>query len=76
MTLTEMLKEALYHTDYKEHYSEKFMNEQLAPVKEVFKEWLKTVGLPDLIVLGKHGDATFNATEATRKLLMTLVDEP
>lgn len=34
-------------------------------VKEIFKEWLKTVGLPQQM-----------SEEATRQLLIALVDEP
>ena len=54
-TLTEMLVNA----------DTFFYPDQLATAKEVFKEWLKTVGLP-----------TQMSEESTRQLLITLVDEP
>ena len=64
-TLTEMLVSSDTHFDL----------DQISAAKEAFKEWLKTVGLPDHISYGKGG-VPFNATESTRKLLITLVDEP
>ena len=54
-TLTEMLVNA----------DTFFYPDQLIAVKEVFKEWLRTVGLP-----------TQMSEESTRQLLITLVDEP
>lgn len=54
-TLTEMLVNSDTH----------FHPDQLIAAKEVFKEWLKQVGLPPH-PLG----------EITRQLLVTLVDEP
>lgn len=42
-----------------------FHREQLTTAKEIFKDWLRTVSLPDYVGLPE-----------TRKLLITLVDEP
>lgn len=42
---------------------------------EIFKDWLRSVGLTDYFTLDKLG-LGFNATESIRKLLITLVDEP
>lgn len=61
MTLTEMLKE--------------INPDDVELNREVFKEWLKEVGLPDYQVIGKNFHQ-FSATESLRKLLITLVDEP
>jgi len=44
-------------------------------VKEIFKEWLNTVGLPDYTSLNMDG-YTFSATKSLRQLLIILVDEP
>ena len=61
-TLTEMLKVLGYQEDV-----------ELA--KRVFKEWLKSVGLPDYESKSKYG-ITFSSTESLRQLLIILVDEP
>ena len=60
MALTEMLAKEVKHPE---------------PVKEVFKQWLKEVGLPDHDTIGKGG-YIFSATESTRELLILLIDEP
>ena len=54
LTLTEILSSAI-----------RLNKGEVTTVKEVFKEWLKTVGLP-----------TQMSEESTRQLLITLVDEP
>lgn len=62
MTLTEMLVNAgqggAVHVEYS---------------KQIFKEWLETVGLPQYY---NPDGMCFNATESLRKLLIQLVDEP
>ena len=65
MTLTEMLKVVLPDDNEPE----------LGPMKIIFKQWLKEVGLPDHDTIGKGG-YIFSATESTRDLLILLVDEP
>ena len=65
MTLTKMLTESLVF-DYPD---------QIDDTKKVFQEWLQLVGLPDYYALDRGGTG-FNTTESTRKLLITLVDEP
>ena len=62
MTLTEMLGELQIRHSKKE-------------IKDVFKQWLKEVGLPDHDTVGKGG-CIFSATVSTRDLLILLVDEP
>lgn len=42
---------------------------------EVFKEWLKAVGLTDYYSVDRDG-WNFNTTESIRQLLIALVDEP
>lgn len=42
---------------------------------EVFKDWLKTVGLTDYYSSNRDG-VEFNTTESLRQLLIALVDEP
>ena len=44
-------------------------------IKGVFKEWLRTVGLPNRYGISRDA-ALFNITESTQQLLITLVDEP
>ena len=66
MTLTEMLEE-----ESKELGSILRVSE----TKEIFKQWLKEVGLSDHDTIGKGG-YIFSATESTRDLLILLVDEP
>jgi len=59
-TLTEMLKENML-----DPYP---IPDAVDKVKEIFKEWLRTVGLPD--------SRFWQAPESIRQLLITLVDEP
>lgn len=47
--------------------------EDIELAKRVFKEWLRTVGLPQYF---EPDGMSFNATESIRNLLITLVDEP
>ena len=61
MTLTEMLREIDPMADVR-----------VGLYKEVFKDWLKGVGLPEI----GFQYYNFNITESLRKLLITLVDEP
>ncbi|MCK4414937.1 MAG: hypothetical protein KAY32_15490 [Candidatus Eisenbacteria sp.] len=69
-TLTEMLTPIL------EAETDPVEADWLVPiVKKKFKDWLRTVGLPDYQSYGKGG-VPISATEAIRKLLITLVDEP
>jgi len=56
-TLTEMLKEEML-----DPYPEP---DAVDVVKRIFKDWLRTVGLPSQM-----------SEESTRQLLITLVDEP
>ena len=44
------------------------------PVKEVIKQWLSDVGLPQYFTPNKYGDE-MDATDSIRKLLIILVDE-
>ena len=44
--------------------------EELATIKSTFKDWLRTVGLPN------QGAALYPVVENARQLLITLVDEP
>ena len=64
MTLTEMLEQQSNHRPL-----------TVDIVKDVFKEWLGEVGLPDYYVELRH-DITKNATRLTRDLLVILVGEP
>ncbi len=66
MTLAEMLEEKSKYPGSILHVDE---------TKEIFKQWLKEVGLPDHDTVGKGG-CIFSATESTRDLLILLVDEP
>lgn len=66
-TLTKMLNEKAFHYESMDEGAVIYVEE----VKQVLKEWLKTVGLPNYFI--SNG---LNATEATRRLLITLVDEP
>ena len=65
--LTQMLR----HTLKLETQPDEFIlvtiqkNEMLATIKAVFEEWLRTVGIPE-----------GSSVEDTRRLLVTLVDEP
>ena len=61
MTLTEMLLTETYNSDARQDYEE-----SIGVIKEVFKNWLKTVGLTDCV----------QTPESIRRLLITLVDEP
>jgi len=67
MTLTEML----------DNKSCEISDRLLTPgdAGRVFKKWLKEVGLPQYYSYDRDGHS-FNATESTRQLLVTLVDEP
>ena len=56
-TLTEMLKEEML-----DPYP---YPDAVDKVKQIFKEWLRTVGLPNGMIV-----------ESTRHLLITLIDEP
>lgn len=73
MVLTEMLRENL-GTEPESDAEAKAIEDELTLIKTVFKNWLKTVGLPDYWKVGAR--EPFNATEAARKLLINLVDEP
>ena len=64
MTLTEMLEQQANHRPLTTEI-----------VKDIFKEWLREVGLPDYYVHLPH-DLTENATQLTRDLLVILADEP
>lgn len=66
-TLTEMLSEKLNREPMTEQESIA-CELRIEEVKSIFKDWLKTVGLPVI-------DYT-DYTENTRKLLVALVDEP
>ena len=75
-TLTKMLVKALHEDLEPESEPEAEAREYyLTTIKDTYKEWLRTVELPDYYVSDDH-DVTFNATESTRQLLITLVDEP
>ena len=76
MTLTTMLSEVIDYPEgtvteegsVVEHYK------TVLKVKDTFKEWLRTVGLPNYYSPNKDG--VFNVTRSLRKLLILLVDEP
>ena len=74
-TLTKMLTALHEDLPAKSKVETEFREWYLKIIKDTFKEWLKTVGLPDHINYGKGG-VSFNATESTRKLLITSMDEP
>lgn len=67
MTLTEMLNEDMLDPYPKPDATDK--------VKEIFKEWLRTVGLTNYYSPNRDG-FEFNTTESIRHLLIALVDEP
>ena len=63
-TLTRMLRDGL-NMEPKCDAEARAIEENLNLIKSVLKKWLRTVGLPDYVGLPE-----------TRKLLITLVDEP
>lgn len=69
MTLTEMLNEKAYHYESMDEGAIVYIEE----AKSIFKDWLKTVCLPEYLDLDGRNT---NATSRTRQLLITLVDEP
>ncbi len=79
MTLTEMLGKAQQQVNdimqAGEAPAHQYEEMLLESFKETFKEWLRTVGLPNFQSYGKGG-VPISATESLRKLLMILVDEP
>ena len=75
MTLHDELKQDLCLAE-PETKEEREANEiELATIKNAFKKWLGTVGLPDYWSLDRDS-IRFNVTESLRKLLIILVDEP
>ena len=74
-TLTKTLAEAVYHSDsvITAVDAGSWQDEFVELMKGTFKEWLKTVNLPQYY--NPDGQCC-NATESLRKLLVTLVDEP
>lgn len=71
MTLTEMLNEKAGHIESMDKGAIVWVED----AKSIFKEWLRTVGLPHYHSFDKDGNA-LNATECIQQLLITLVDEP
>lgn len=80
-TLTEMLRQKLLEACSRGLGSEELAmiaelsEPEIVIIKDTFKEWLKTVGLPDYWSAGRIG-AQFSTTESLRQLLIALVDEP
>ena len=63
-TLTTMLRDALNMEPQSDAHAQA-MEDTLTTIKSAFKDWLRTVGLPQQM-----------SEESTRQLLITLVDEP
>lgn len=74
-TLTGMLIDSLRTIPREPETESEAKDAILKAIKDVFKEWLRTVSLPLITAYSRDG-VSFNATESIRKLLIALVDEP
>ena len=74
MTLTETLRENL-GMEPESDAEAKAIEDELTLIKTVFKNWLEGIGLPDYLSIDLKGNE-FNVTDAIRKILILLVDEP
>ena len=73
-TLTKMLEESIFYADFiikSTGDRDKDEEQYIELLKNTFKGWLKTVSLPQHI----SGDP-WEGVESTRRLLITLIDEP
>lgn len=66
-TLTELLRERICDPDPWTEAQSEADEQEVEAVKEVFKDWLKAIGLPPFYQ---------SSEESTRQLIITLVDEP